>query len=329
MKKIAAIILVVFFGMSLTFAHQMEGGSTQGLFGLKAEYLHVLLNPLPVYGLSMGVIVLAAGLMSRSKAARNIGLLVIVVCAASAWPVLYYGQHGYNHLYPQLDTESQQWLDVHMERAERFVYAFYLTALCGVAALLTQKKLPRTTKILARITLVVAVASLGLGAWMSRAGGEVSHSEFRNEDAPPRALSREHDMQGQSQTKMPMADTNGTPAPKSAAGQSKEKTSMPNTPEGLWQEIHRHQSALESAVHDKKLEAIHPHAVAVKELTKVLVAVVHPDHQAAVQSGADKINLAVSDLHQAAHTDDQAAAEASFKRFDEAIKQLETQMKKQ
>jgi hypothetical protein len=28
----------------------MEGGSNQGLFGLKPEYVHVLLNPLPVYG---------------------------------------------------------------------------------------------------------------------------------------------------------------------------------------------------------------------------------------------------------------------------------------
>src|SRR5256885_10269890 len=103
MKKIAAIVLTVLFGTSLVFAHQMEGGSTEGLFGLKAEYVHVLLNPLPVYGLAMGALVLAAALLIRNKAPRNIGLFVIVLCAASAWPVLYYGQHGYNHLYPQLD----------------------------------------------------------------------------------------------------------------------------------------------------------------------------------------------------------------------------------
>jgi hypothetical protein len=393
MKKFAAIILAVLFGTGPAFAHNMKGGSTSGLFGLKAEYVHILLNPLPVYGLSMGVFVLAATLLVRSKSARNIGLLLIVICAASAWPVLYYGQHGYNHLYPQLDTESQQWLDVHMERAERFVYAFYLTALLGIAALLTQKKFPRATKALTGLTLAAGIASLGIGGWISRAGGEVSHSEFRSEGELPPAPAHEHemhDMHGQSHKEMQMSDTNsshqptpatgqphegmqmsgtnGTPQHAPATGQSHKEMQMsdtnsshqsaaanrqphegmqmsdtngthqhaptmgqelPNTPEGIWTEIHKHQSALQSAVQNKKLDEIHPHAVAVKELTKALVDVVHPDHKAAVQSGVDKINLAVSDLHQAAHADDQAAAEANFKRFDDAVKQLEEQMKKQ
>ncbi len=178
-------MLAVFFGSSgMAFAHQMQGGSTKGLFGLKPEYVHVLLNPLPVYGLSM---------------------LLAVICAASAWPVLYYGQHGYNHLYPQLDTESQQWLDVHMERAEKFIYAFYLTALLGIAAILVQKKLPRASKALTGLTLAAAIASVGIGAWISRAGGKVSHSEFRNEDEPQPSA---HDMHGQSHDEMQMPGAN-------------------------------------------------------------------------------------------------------------------------
>ncbi len=392
MKKLAVIILAVLFGTGPVFAHPL-GGNTQGLFGLKAEYVHILLNPLPVYGLSMGVFVLAAGMLSRSKAARNIGLILIVICSASAWPVLYYGQHGYNHLYPQLDTDSQKWLEVHMERAERFIYAFYLTAVLGIADILAQKKLPRATKALTGLTLAAGIASLGIGGWISRAGGEVSHSEFRSEDAPPSAPAHEHEMQdmhgqshkemqmsdtnsshqsasetGQPHVGMKMSDTNGThqPAPAngqlhegmqmsdtngtrqnaSAAGQPHEGMQMsgtngiyqnapamgqemPDTPEGIWTEIHKHQSALESAVQNKKLDEIHPHAVAIKGLTKVLVDVVHPDHKAVVQAGVDKINLAVGELHQAAHADDQAAADSNFKRFDDAVKQLEEQMKKE
>jgi hypothetical protein len=88
MKTIAATILATLLGASLALAHQTEGGSTEGLFGLKAEYVHALLNPLPVYELTMGALVLAAGLFVRSKAARNIGLVLIVLCATSAWPVL-------------------------------------------------------------------------------------------------------------------------------------------------------------------------------------------------------------------------------------------------
>ena len=325
MKKIAAIILAVLFGAYPVFAHHPEGGSTAGLFGLKAEYVHVLLNPLPVYGLTIGILVLAAGLISRSKAARNIGLAVIVLCAVSAWPVLVYGQHAYNHLYPQLDTDSQQWLDAHMERAEKTVYSFYLTAILGIGTLLVSKKFPRAATALTGFTLAMAVASLGFGAWISRAGGEVSHSEFRNDDTPPPVSTQHHEHSEE----MNMPNLGGTHPADAPTAKPTEKAQIPNTPEGIWQEIHKHQSALESSVQNKNLDEIHPHAVAVKELTTALVNVVHPDHKAAVQSGADKINLAVSDLHKAAHADDQAAAETSLKRFDEAVKQLEEQMSKQ
>lgn len=196
MKRFAAIVLTVLFGASVALAHNPEGGSTSGLFGLKPEYVHVLLNPLPVYGLLMGVLVLAVALLARSTAARNIGLVVIVLCSASAWPVLVYGQHGYNELYPLLDTESQQWLNAHMERAEDFIYAFYVTALLGLAALALQKKFQRSAKALTLLTLIAAIVSLGIGGWISRAGGEVSHSEFRNGPPPATAPEHQHDSQG-------------------------------------------------------------------------------------------------------------------------------------
>jgi len=328
MKKITATILAVLFGMCSVFAHPM-GSNTQGLFGLKAEYVHVLLNPLPVYGLSMGVLVLAAALVARSKAARNIGLLLIIICAASAWPVLYYGQHGYNHLYPQLDTESQQWLEIHMDRAERFIYAFYLTAFLGVAALLTQKRFLRTANALTGLTLAAAISSWGIGAWISRAGGEVSHSEFRNEDEPPSRPAHEHDMHGQSHDEVQMSDTNASHQHTAASGRTNEKSPLPNTPEGIWKEIHQHRSELESAVQAKKLEAIHPHAVALRNLTMALVDVVHPDHKATVQGGVDKVNRAFDELHKSADAGNQTDAETNFKNFDEALKQLEQQMNKQ
>ena len=192
MKTIATTVLAVLFGTSVAFAHQMEGGSTEGLFGLKAEYVHVLLNPLPVYGLAVGVLALIGGLFARSEPARIVGLLLIVVCSAAAWPTMHYGQHGYNHLQPQLDTESQQWLDVHMDRAERFIYAFYLTALLGIAALVAQKKFAQIATVLTSLTLVSATISLGIGGWISRAGGQVSHSEFRTGEAPTNAPAHPH-----------------------------------------------------------------------------------------------------------------------------------------
>ncbi len=154
--------------------------------------MHVLLHPLPVYGLALGALSLLLALLARNKTAQVISLILIVLCSAAAWPVLYYGQHGYNHLFPQLDTESQQWLDVHMHRAEQFIYAFYATAILGIAGLFCFRKFPSVAKPLTIVTLLASLASLGIGGWISRAGGEVSRSEFRNDESPPTAPAQEH-----------------------------------------------------------------------------------------------------------------------------------------
>ena len=50
------------------------------------EYLHVLLNPLPVYGLAVGAFGLVIALISRSRAARVTALALVLISGVSAWP---------------------------------------------------------------------------------------------------------------------------------------------------------------------------------------------------------------------------------------------------
>ena len=52
----------------------------------------MLFNPLPVYGLAMGLIGLIIGLVLRSREVRTGAFAVILIAAASAWPTLHYGQ---------------------------------------------------------------------------------------------------------------------------------------------------------------------------------------------------------------------------------------------
>ena len=43
------------------------------------EYIHVLINPLPVYGLTMGIIALVFALVLRSRPAQMVTLALIFV----------------------------------------------------------------------------------------------------------------------------------------------------------------------------------------------------------------------------------------------------------
>jgi hypothetical protein len=327
LKNLLILLIAVFATASTALAHDMKmAGSKEGFLGIKPEYLHVLLNPLPVYGLGIGIATLAVGLLARNKSTRTAGLIITAVCAASAWPVLYFGQHGYNNLAPMLDTESHQWLDEHMNRAERFIYFFYATAVLAIAALAFSKKFPKAAKVVTLLTLFAAMASLGIGGWISRAGGEVSHSEFRGEEAPPTSPSHEHGGHDHMET----SHTNGAHQHQQGAPQKPpEETELPNTIEGVWTAIHKHHSELASAVNDKKFSDVQSHAKELSTLAKKLVEVVRPDQKSATESGVSKINPALDALQSSAETGSELVMKNNFKEFEEALKQFGEQMKKQ
>ena len=58
------------------------------------EYIHVLLNPLPVYGLLMGLIGLVLALILKSRRAQIATLALVFISSASAWPVYEFGEHA-------------------------------------------------------------------------------------------------------------------------------------------------------------------------------------------------------------------------------------------
>lgn len=148
------------------------------------EYVHVLLNPIPVYGMISGILALVVALILRSRPAQITAFVVVIFAALSVWPVGEYGERGYDRVYSMSDKDGQQWLDEHMHRADLGIWVFYVTAAVAAAALIVPKFKPRTQFPLAVATLVFAMASLRAGAWISRAGGKIRHSEFRNGPPP-------------------------------------------------------------------------------------------------------------------------------------------------
>jgi len=58
------------------------------------EYIHVLINPLPIYGLAMAWVGLIVSLFLRSRPAQIATLAIVLISAASAWPVYELGQQS-------------------------------------------------------------------------------------------------------------------------------------------------------------------------------------------------------------------------------------------
>ena len=148
------------------------------------EYLHVLLNPLPVYGLAIALVGLIVAMCLGARGGQVTALVLIFICAASAWPVVHYGEAAEDRVTAMADEAGAAWLKEHAHRADNLVYPFYALAIIAAAAIFLPKKWPKSARPLLVATLIFAMASLGAGFYIAYAGGKIRHREFRN-SLPP------------------------------------------------------------------------------------------------------------------------------------------------
>ena len=148
------------------------------------EYVHVLLNPLPVYATAMGVLALLVALLLRSRQAQAVASLVILIGCLSVWPVMEYGDRAADRIKSMSNTEGGKWLHEHDKRAEVAPWVFYPTGVLAIAAIIAAWKFPKISCWLSLAVLVAGITCVATGGWISHAGGQIRHTEFRNGPAP-------------------------------------------------------------------------------------------------------------------------------------------------
>jgi hypothetical protein len=156
------------------------------------EYVHVLLNPLPVYGLLISWIGLIAALISKSRRAQIVTLILVFITSISAWPVFEFGQDGYDRVLAMTDDDGHAWLDEHEARAEKLIYIFYALAVLSAAGIIVPLRWPRFAVPFALAVVLLGATALASGCYIAYAGGKIRHREFRNEPAPPIRSEQEH-----------------------------------------------------------------------------------------------------------------------------------------
>src|SRR5882762_10556328 len=157
------------------------------------EYIHVLINPLPIYGLFLSWVGLIIALFLRSRRAQIATLALVLISSTSAWPVYEFGQQGYDRVLSMADEDGGAWLDEHRERGEDLIWIFYALIALSAIAIAAPIKWPKSSLPLAVAVVLLGAVTLGSGVYIAYAGGRVRHREFRNEPAPPKRSEHEHD----------------------------------------------------------------------------------------------------------------------------------------
>src|SRR5262249_61478170 len=94
----------------------------------RPEYVHVLLNPLPVYGLAIAIVVLIIALAARNRVALITALVLVMLTSLSAWPTYLYGEAAYDRLKGVADTGGEAMLDEHHNPGGRIIAQFFCLA---------------------------------------------------------------------------------------------------------------------------------------------------------------------------------------------------------
>lgn len=157
------------------------------------EYTHVLINPLPIYGLFLSWVGLIIALFLKSRRAQIATLALVLISSTSAWPVYEFGQQAYDRVLSMADEDGRAWLDEHKDRAEDLIYIFYALAVLSAIAIAAPMKWPKSSVPLAVAAILLGAVTLGTGGYIAYAGGKIRHREFRNEPPPPKRAEHEHD----------------------------------------------------------------------------------------------------------------------------------------
>jgi hypothetical protein len=146
---------------------------------LTPEYIHVIINHFPIEGLLIAVIALFMAILARSKPAKNLALVLVIISSLSIWPVYHFGDKAYDRINKNTDDDGTGWLDEHEHRAKTGLYFYYGLALFAAAGLIATRHPGKLSTTITLSILIYAASMVAVGGWIAYAGGRIIHVELR------------------------------------------------------------------------------------------------------------------------------------------------------
>lgn len=160
------------------------------------EYIHVLINHIPLIGFAGAVFSLIIALITKNRTAILIGLFLVALFAGSTWPVIHYGEKGYERVVAIADEDGVVYLKHHMALGNRWGKLYYLTSFTAVVAGFITWRLPRYAISSSSVVVILSILSLGAGGIVAESGGKIRHPEFRTGPPPVLQPGLDHEHMG-------------------------------------------------------------------------------------------------------------------------------------
>ena len=149
---------------------------------MNEAHLHMLVNHFPIIGTIFGLGILIAGLFLKNNTLKNTAYVLFVVAAIFSLAAMITGE-GAEELVEDLPNVGHKIIHEHEEIAEKFAILMYVLGVFSIVGLYFNFKNHSKAKLISFIVLMVAIVAAALSKSVGTTGGEVRHTEIRENNS--------------------------------------------------------------------------------------------------------------------------------------------------
>ncbi|MEI6062281.1 MAG: DUF2231 domain-containing protein [Bacteroidota bacterium] len=155
-------------------------------------YFHLVINHFPIIGVIIGTLLLFAGLVFKNQGVQISGLATLVF-ATLAGILAYLTGNPAEELARTLPDSAQSLVSRHEEIASIAMYLLFPAGLLAAVTLFIMWKKEKATRMLLLLTLALSVISCAVMVYVGRTGGQIRHSEFRDDATKQYMIQHQYD----------------------------------------------------------------------------------------------------------------------------------------
>lgn len=141
-------------------------------------HLHMLVNHFPIIGLFFGFLILLFGIIKDNATLKSTAYIIFIFCMIMGKVSMMTGDKA-EHAVEDLTGFSHDYIHEHEEAAELFMKPLYVLGLFSIFGLFSVVKKRGNQKIVSFCVLLIAAISLFLSKGVGTTGGEIRHTEIR------------------------------------------------------------------------------------------------------------------------------------------------------
>lgn len=145
-------------------------------------HLHLVVNHFPIIGSIFGLGILITGIILKNNSVKNTAYVLFIVTAIFAAFSMGTGD-GAEEMVEDMPNIGKQIIHEHEEIAQKLALALYLLAAISLTGLILNLKNHSKAKLVSFIAAIVAIGAVYIATLVGTSGGEIRHTEIRDENA--------------------------------------------------------------------------------------------------------------------------------------------------